>query len=131
MRAFKWICSDKSYKSALLSHSYLPLCFQLAENDLILLWKLQNRCLDVDHNLVTSTLNTRSKTKKVGCESNFFVRSTRAANALISLKVLDFSMSLLYFKLVLRNFLLSKISNFDISNSCSLFIKSYCSFCRS
>ena len=58
MRAFKWICSDKSYKSALLSHSYLPLCFQLAENDLILLWKLQNRCLDVDHNLATSTLNT-------------------------------------------------------------------------
>ena len=140
MRAFKWICSDKSYKSALLSHSYLPLCFQLAENDLILLWKLQNRCLDVDHNLGTSTLNTRSstlglfdvpKTKKVGSESNFFVRSTRAANALISLKVLDFSMSLQHFKLVLRNFLLSKISNFDISNSCSLFIKCYCSFCRS
>ena len=140
MRAFKWICSDKSYKSALLSHSYLPLCFQLAENDLILLWKLQNRCLDVDHNLATSTLNTRSstlglfddpKTKKVGSESNFFVRSTRAANALISLKVLDFSMSLQHFKLVLRNFLLSKISNFDISNSCSLFIKCYCSFCRS
>ena len=62
MRAFKWICSDKSYKSALLSHSYLPLCFQLAENDLILLLKLQNRCLDVDHNLATSTLNTRSST---------------------------------------------------------------------
>ena len=71
------------------------------------------------------------KTKKVGSESNFFVRSTRAANALISLKVLDFSMSLQHFKLVLRNFLLSKISNFDISNSCSLLIKCYCSFCRS
>ena len=26
-RAFKWICSDKIYRSALLSNSYLPLCF--------------------------------------------------------------------------------------------------------
>ena len=140
IRAFKWICSDKSYISALENHSYLPLCFQLVENDLLLLWKLKNGRLDVDHNLVTSTLNTRSstlglfdvpKTRKVGSENNFFVRSTRTANALISSKVIDFSLSLGNFKTVLRNYLLSRIAYFDISNSCSFFIKCYCSFCRS
>ena len=61
-RAFKWICSDKSYKSVVLSHYYVPLCFQLAENDLTVLMKLHNRCLDVDHNLATSTLITRLST---------------------------------------------------------------------
>ena len=140
IRAFKWICSDKSYRWALENHSYLPLCVQLVENDLLLLWKLKNGRLDVDHNLVTSTLNTRSstlglfdvpKTRKVGSESNFFVRSTRTANALISSKAIDFSLSLGNFKSVLRNYLLSRIAYFDISNSCSFFIKCYCSFCRS
>ena len=36
---FKRICFDKNYTSALLSHSYLPLCFHFKRNDLILLWK--------------------------------------------------------------------------------------------
>ena len=82
------------------------LVFQLVENHILLQWKLRNGCLDVDHNLSTSTLNTRfsalclfdlPKVSKVGSWSNFFIKSTRA-------------------KRLIRNYLLSKISKFDVSN---------------
>ena len=140
IRPFKWVCSNKNYKSDHLSHFFLPLSFQLAENDLTRLWKLHNGCKNVNDNLTSSTWITRSstlclfdvpKSKKVCSESNFFVRSTTTANALNQFRSTRHQSVALKFQNRARNYLLSEIANFDTSISCSLLVKCYCSFSRS
>ena len=102
-KILKWICSNTDYVSALLQLDMLPLCFQMIKNDLVLLWKLHNNHIGVDHPLsVTNQVSRFSphgffnipRNKKVSSDANFFVRATRAANELLRLQIVNFMMPL-------------------------------------
>ena len=112
-KVLKWICSNTDYVSALLQLDMLPLCFQMIKNDVVLLWKLHNNHIDVDHPLSVTNQESRfsphgffniPRNKKVSSDANFFVRATRAANELLRLQIVNFMMPLPTFKSELNSY---------------------------
>ena len=140
-KAIRWIKACPSYVSGLSQLDLLPISYLLIRDDIILLWKLYNNQIDVDSNLATMSLPTRSstnnlfvvpKTLKFSSDNNFFVRAPRAANELIRQQMISFEMPLEFFKSALNKFLTFKsISIFIINHSCSYFVKCFCKTCRS
>ena len=97
-RVFGWINSDRDYVSNLQRFSFLPVCYQKIESDIVLLWKMINKQAEVEGETPCSSFNTRSstlglfsvpKTQKFCSEDNFFVRATKCANELLKLMLLN------------------------------------------
>ena len=95
---------------------------------------MQSHC-----NIPSVSLPTRSSSiglfqipsRKISTDDNFFIRSTRAANELIRLKIISFDMSLTTLKHSLSKYLLARTYDFyNLNNSCSHFLNCFCSFCR-
>ena len=100
-KIFRWIISDLDYISKLQSFSFLPVCYQKVESDMVLLWKMINKQAEVESEIQRRFFNTRSstlglfsvpKTKMFCSEDNFIVRATRCANKLLKLNVIKFDM---------------------------------------
>ena len=135
-KAIRWIKACPFYVSGLSQLDLLPISYLLIRDDIILLWKLYNNQIDVDSNLATMSLPTRSstnnlfvvpKTLKFSSDHNFFVRAPRAANELIRQQIISFKMHLDIFKSALNKFLTFKSkSTFNIDHSCSYFVKCFC-----
>ena len=79
-RVSRWIISDPDYVSALQRVSYLPVCYQKIQSDMVLLWKMINKQAEVESEIQNSFFNTRSltlglfsvpKTQKFCSEDNF------------------------------------------------------------
>ena len=140
-KAIRWNKACPSYVSGLSQLDLLPISYLLIRDDIILLWKLYNNQIDVDSNLATISLPTRSstndlvvgqKTHKFSIDHNFFMRAPRTANELIRQQILSFEMPLGIFKSALNKFLTFKTkSTFNIDHSCSYFVKCFCKTCRS
>ena len=139
-RVFRWIISDPDYVSKLQRLSFLPVCYQKIESNMILLWKTINKQAEVESKIQRCFFNTRSstlglfsvpKTKKFCSEDNFFVRATRCANELLKPNVIKFDMPLGIFRTKVHIFLVEKLTYFNIDISCSYFVKCFCKNCRS
>ena len=86
-------------------------------------------------NIPSVSLPTRSSSiglfqipssRKISTDDNFFIRSTRAANELIWLKIISFDMSLTTLKHSLSKYLLARTYDFyNLNNSCSHFVKCF------
>ena len=135
-KAIRRIKACPSYVSRLSQLDLLPIPYLLIREDIILLWKLYNNQIDVDSNLATMSLPTRSSTNnlfvvpkihKFSSDHNFFVRAPRAANELIRQQIISFGMRLGIFKSALNKFLTFKSkSTFNIDHSCSYLVKCFC-----
>ena len=120
----------------------LARCFQrvTAGSEMTFLWKLCIGAIDVNCNIPSVSLPTRSSSiglfqipssRKISTDDNFFIRSTRAANELIRLKIISYDMSLTTLKHSLSKYLLARTYDFyNLNISCSHFVKCFCSFCR-
>ena len=102
----------------------LLLCFQIAENKIQHLCKLQNgrlsRCATqslnyyhANHGILSGSVWS-SKTNKMSSEGNFFVNSTQTASKLSRRKILDFRLSFPSFKSLLRKYLFLQTVHFNI-----------------
>ena len=139
-KVFRWITNCSSYVSGLQSLKMLPVCYCLVREDMVFLWKLCNGAIDVHWAIPSISLPTRSSSNglfqipsshKISTNDNFFIRATRTANELLRLKIISFDMSLLSFKLSLSKYLIARTCNFyNLNNSCSHFVKCFCSSCR-
>ena len=135
-RVFRWIISDLDYVSKLQRLSFLPVCYQKIESDMVLFWKMMNKqAEEVESEIQSSFFNTRSstlglpivpKTQKFCSEDNFFVRATRRANELLTLNVIKFDMPLRIFRTKIHIFPAEKLISFNIDISCSYFVKCFC-----
>ena len=139
-RVFRWIISDRDYDSALQRLSFLPVCYQKIQSDMVLLWKMINKQAEVESEIQKSLYNTSSstfglfslpKTQKFCSENNFFVRANRCANELLKLNFIKFDIPLGIFRTKLHVFLVQKLTHFDIDISGSYFVKCFCKNCRS
>ena len=83
-KAIGWIKACPSYVSGLSQLDLLPISYLLIRDDIILLWNFYNNQIDVDSNLATMSLPTRSstnnlfvvpKTHKFSSDHNFFMRA--------------------------------------------------------
>ena len=139
-KVLRWITNCSSYVSGLQSLKMLPVCYCLIRDDIVFLWKLCNGAIDVHCSIPSVSLPTRSSSiglfqipssRKIFTDDNFFIRSTRAANELIRLKIISFDMSLTTLKHSLSKYLLARTYDFyNLNNSCSHFVECFCSFCR-
>ena len=140
-KAIRWNKACPSYVSGLSQLDLPSISYLFIRDDIILLWKLYINQIDVDSNLATMSLPTRSstnnlfvvqKTHKFSSDHNFFVRAPRTANELIGQQIVSFEMALGIFKSALNKFLTFKTkSTFNIDPSCSYFVKCFCKTCRS
>ena len=51
---FRWIISDLDYVSKLQRLSFLPVCYQKIESDIVLLWKMINKQSEVESEIQNS-----------------------------------------------------------------------------
>ena len=61
-RVFRWIISDLDHVSKLQRLSFLPVCYQKIESDMVLLWKMINKQAEVESEIQSSFFNTSSST---------------------------------------------------------------------
>ena len=130
-KVLRWITNCSSYVSGLQSLKMLPLCYCLVRDDIVFLWKICNGAIDVHCNITSISLPLRSSSiglfkihssPKISTDANFLIRSTRAANELIRLKIID--MSLITLKHSLSKHLLARNYDFyNLNNSCLYFVK--------
>ena len=140
-KVLRWIVPGDSYNQCLQRLHILPLCYQLARADLIFLWKVWNKQVDVEFTITKESkpMHTRShnscfclpKTKKFKSQNSFLYRSIKSANELIRSNVLNFDHPLTTFTKSLDLFLHKKLNSFNILNCCSYFVKCFCAVCRS
>ena len=136
-RVFRWIISDSDYISALQRFSFLPVCYQKIQSNMVLLWKMIKKQADVKSQIQISFFNSKSarfsvpKTLNFCSEDNFFVKFTRCANELLKLKVINFDMPLGIFRTNVHIFVVKNYAHFNIDSSCSYFVKCFCKNCRS
>ena len=119
-RVFRWIISDLDYVSKFQIFSFLPVCYQKIESDMILLWKMINKQVEVESEIQSSFFNTRSSTlglfsvpwivQKFCSEDNVFVRATRCENELLKLNVIKFDMPLGIFPTKVHIVLVEKLT---------------------
>ena len=116
---FRSIIPDLEYVSKLQRFSFLPVCYQKIESDMVLLWKMINKQAEVEREIQSSFFNTRSSTlglfsvpkmQKFCSEDNCFVRATRCANELLKLNVIKFDMPLGIFRTKGHIFLVEKLT---------------------
>ena len=136
-RVFRWIISDSDYVSALQRLSFLPVCYEKIQSNMVLLWKMINKQAEVKSQIQIRLFNSRSakfsvpKTQNFCSEDNFFVKSTRCPNELLKLKVIKFDKPLGIFHTKVHIFLVKNFTHFNIDISCSYFVKCFCKNCRS
>ena len=103
-KVLRWITNWFSFVSGVQSLKMLPVCYCLIRDDIVFLWKLCIVAIDVHCNIPSVSLPTQSSSiglfqipssRKMSTDDNFFIRSTRAANELIYLKITEFDMSLI------------------------------------
>ena len=119
-KVLRWITNCSLYVSGLQSLKMLPVCYCLIRDDIVFLWKLCNGAIDVHCNIPSVSLPTRSSSirlfqipsRKIFTDDNFFIRSTRAANELIRLKIISYDMSLTTLKYSLSKYLLATTYDF-------------------
>ena len=133
-RVFRWIIFDLDYVSKLQRLSFLPVCYQKIDSDMVLLWKMINKQAEVESEIQSSCFNTRSstlglfsvpKTQKFCSEDNFFLRANRCANELLKPNVSKFYMPRGIFRTKLQIFPVEKFIYFNIDISCSYFVKRF------
>ena len=99
---------------------------------------MTNKQAEVESEIQNSFFNTRSsaiglfsvpKTQKFCSEDNFFVRATRCAVELLKLKVFKFEIPLGIFRTRVPNFLVDKLTHFNIDFSFFYFVKCFCKNC--
>ena len=139
-KVFRWITNCSSCVSGLQSLNMLPVCYCMIRDDIVFLWKLCKGAIEVHCNIPSVSLPTRSSSiglfqipssRKISTDDNFFIRSTRAANEITRLKIISFDMSLTTLKHSLSKYPFARTYDFyNLNNSCSHFVKCFCSFCR-
>ena len=136
-----WVCTADDYNRVLIKLGLLPICFQLILNDLLFLWKIWNKRVDIAHELqlkvFPKTLRNSANnlfavppSKKFKSDGNYFIRATVSANELLKLNVISFQMSYSQFKRSLKMYLMDRITAFDINLTCTYFMKCHCPSCR-
>ena len=138
-KVLRWITNCSSYVSGLQSLKMPPVSYCLIRDDIVFLWKLCNGAIDVlcnipsvscQHDPPPMGLFQIPSSRKSSTGDSFFIRSTRAANELIRLKMISFDMSLITLKHSLSKYILARTYDFyNLNNSCSHFVKWFCSFC--
>ena len=113
-KVLKWIVSGVDYNEGLCRLNILPLCYQLAKVDMIHLWKVWHKTVEVEFTLMNDSKpqNTRCsnscfqipKTRKFKSSKNVFPRSIRIANESIMMNALDFDHPLPAFKKSIDSF---------------------------
>ena len=131
-RAMKWVFRSNDYLSSLVSLKLLPICFQVQRIDILLLWKIINKRVNILHDFTYKSNCTQSGTLKLfelkhnhkfKTNDGFFARSKRASNELIKLGVVNFEMPYCLFVKRLDAYSENKLQSFSLNNSCNFYIK--------
>ena len=136
-RVLKWLSNSNDCDKWLRMLNMLPIRYELIRTDVILLWKIWHKKVDitVELELIKSTNSTRSAStnqfafkhpRRFKSDNNFFIRAVHTANELIKLNILSFESTLPIFSRDLENYLVQKRTSFNLNNSCIFFIKCFC-----
>ena len=142
-KVLRWVCPGLDYECTLERLNLLPICYQLVQADIILLWKIVNQ--HVDFHIAIPFKQKTKRTRNSGLnlfeitdsskwksKEKFCIRAPWISNVLLADKIIDFNWPLAKFKHALFEYLRNLTrTKFKYYNTCTYHVKCRCSVCRS